>query len=115
MLKTLWLPGIFLFCAIALPWYFAVQMRNPGFYREFIVEHNLGRFSMNLYHHTEPFWYYLPVTALGLVPWTVFVIAAFVQSVRSWWGRRTAAGVAEAEQRIDARTQARAVAAICPP
>ena len=72
-------------------------MRNPGFYREFIVEHNLGRFSMNLYHHTEPFWYYLPVTALGLVPWTVFVIAAFVQSVRSWWGRRTAAGVAEAD------------------
>jgi 4-amino-4-deoxy-L-arabinose transferase-like glycosyltransferase len=97
VLKTLWLPGIFLFCAIALPWYFAVQMRNPGFYREFIVEHNLGRFSMNLYHHTEPFWYYLPVTALGLVPWTVFVIAAFVQSVRSWWGRRTAAGVAEAD------------------
>jgi 4-amino-4-deoxy-L-arabinose transferase-like glycosyltransferase len=97
VLKTLWLPGIFLFCAIALPWYFAVQMRNPGFYREFIVEHNLGRFSMNLYHHTEPFWYYLPVTALGLVPWTVFVIAALVQSVRSWWGRRTAAGVAEAD------------------
>jgi len=70
VLKTLWLPGIFLFCAIALPWYFAVQMRNPGFFREFIIEHNLGRFSKNLYHHTEPFWYYLPVAALALVPWT---------------------------------------------
>ncbi len=34
----------------------------------------------NLYHHTEPFWYYLPVTALALVPWTVFVIAAFVRA-----------------------------------
>ena len=54
-----------MFCAIALPWYFAVQARNPKFFREFIVEHNLGRFSKNLYHHTEPFWYYLPVTALG--------------------------------------------------
>src|SRR5580704_9755165 len=39
--KTLWLPGILLFCAIALPWYFAVQMRNPEFFREFIVEQNL--------------------------------------------------------------------------
>lgn len=86
--KTLWLPGILFFCVIALPWYFAVQVRNPVFFREFIVEHNLGRFSHNLYHHTEPFWYYLPVMALGLVPWTVFVIAAFVQPVRVWWARR---------------------------
>jgi 4-amino-4-deoxy-L-arabinose transferase-like glycosyltransferase len=87
-LKTLWLPGIFLFCAIALPWYFAVQASNPQFFREFILEHNLGRFSKNLYHHTQPFWYYLPVTALALVPWTVFTIAAFVQSMRTWWTRR---------------------------
>jgi 4-amino-4-deoxy-L-arabinose transferase-like glycosyltransferase len=87
--KTLWLPGILLFCAIALPWYFAVQTRNPGFFREFIVEHNLGRFSKNLYHHTEPFWYYMPVTALALVPWTVFGIAAFVQTVGLWWAKRT--------------------------
>jgi 4-amino-4-deoxy-L-arabinose transferase-like glycosyltransferase len=82
--KTLWLPGALLFCAIALPWYFAVQMRNPVFFRQFIVEQNLGRFSQNLYHHTEPVWYYLPVTALGLVPWTVFVIAVFVRRVRLW-------------------------------
>jgi 4-amino-4-deoxy-L-arabinose transferase-like glycosyltransferase len=92
VLKTLWLPGILLFCAIALPWYFAVQMRNPVFFREFILEHNLERFSKNLYHHTEPFWYYLPVTALALVPWTVFVIAAFVRPVRSWWAKRVLVG-----------------------
>jgi len=85
VLKTLWLPGIVLFCAIALPWYFAVQIRNPEFFREFIVEHNLARFSKNLYHHTEPFWYYLPVTALALVPWTVFTITALVQPLRMWW------------------------------
>jgi 4-amino-4-deoxy-L-arabinose transferase-like glycosyltransferase len=78
--KTLWMPGILLFCAISLPWYFAVQMRNPGFFREFIVQHNLERFSTNLYHHTEPVWYYLPVTALSLVPWTAFIIAALAQS-----------------------------------
>jgi len=88
VLKTFWLPGIFLFCAIALPWYFAVQTRNPEFFREFIVKHNLGRFSKDLYHHTEPFWYYLPVTALALVPWTVFGIAAFVQTIRLWWAKR---------------------------
>ena len=97
--KTLWLPGILLFCAIAMPWYLAVQMRNPEFFRVFILEDNLGRFSKDLYHHTEPFWYYLPVTALALVPWTVFVIAAFVERVRWWWGesRRANGGVRDCE------------------
>jgi 4-amino-4-deoxy-L-arabinose transferase-like glycosyltransferase len=89
--RTLWLPGIFLFCAIALPWYFAVQLRNPQFFREFILQHNLERFSSDLYHHRQPFWFYLPVTALALVPWTVFVSAAFVESVRVWWVERKTA------------------------
>jgi 4-amino-4-deoxy-L-arabinose transferase-like glycosyltransferase len=97
VLKTLWLPGILLFCAIALPWYFTVQMRNPEFLREFIVEQNLGRFSKNLYHHTEPFWYYVPVTALALVPWTAFVIAAVVQRVRLGWAKRMPGDAAEGD------------------
>jgi 4-amino-4-deoxy-L-arabinose transferase-like glycosyltransferase len=93
VMKTLWLPGILLFCAIALPWYIAVQMRNPQFFREFILQHNLARFSIDLYHHRQPFWYYLPVTALALMPWTVFVIVAFVESVRAWWSERKSASV----------------------
>lgn len=88
VVRTLWLPGIFLFCAIALPWYLAVQMRNPQFFREFLLQHNLARFSSDLYHHRQPFWYYLPITAVALVPWTVFVIVAFVESVRTWWAER---------------------------
>ncbi len=80
--RTLWIPGIVLFCAISLPWYFTVQSRNPIFFHEFIVQHNLERFSENLYHHTEPFWYYLPVTALAVVPWTVFVSVAAVGLIR---------------------------------
>jgi 4-amino-4-deoxy-L-arabinose transferase-like glycosyltransferase len=88
VVRTLWLPGILLFCAIALPWYVAVQMRNPQFFREFILQHNLARFSSDLYHHRQPFWYYLPVTALALMPWTVFVIVSVVESVRIWWAER---------------------------
>jgi 4-amino-4-deoxy-L-arabinose transferase-like glycosyltransferase len=88
IVKTLWLPGILLFCAVALPWYIAVQMRNPQFFREFILQHNLARFSSDLYHHRQPFWYYLPVTALALAPWTVFVLPAFIQPLRAWWKER---------------------------
>jgi 4-amino-4-deoxy-L-arabinose transferase-like glycosyltransferase len=97
VIKTLWLPGILLFCAVSLPWYIAVQIRNPQFFREFILQHNLQRFSQNLYHHTEPVWYYLPVMAAALIPWTVFVIGAIVQPLRSWWMNRNASRRYEGE------------------
>jgi 4-amino-4-deoxy-L-arabinose transferase-like glycosyltransferase len=88
ILQTLWLPGIILFCAVALPWYIAVQVRDPQFFREFILQHNLARFSSDLYHHRQPFWFYLPVTALALAPWIVFVAAAFFGALRLWWQAR---------------------------
>ena len=91
IVRTIWLPGIFIFCAIGLPWYALVEMRNLQFFREFILEHNLARFSTNLYHHPEPFWYYLPVMAVALLPWIVFVIAALFQSLRVWWAERSSA------------------------
>ncbi len=83
--RTCWLPGILLFVVTALPWYVAVQLRNPEFFRVFILEHNLARFGKDLYHHTQPFWYYLPVALLGLVPWTMFIAAAAVETIRAWW------------------------------
>jgi 4-amino-4-deoxy-L-arabinose transferase-like glycosyltransferase len=85
IVKTLWIPGIVLFCAVGFPWYVRVQAANPQFFREFILEHNLARFSTNVYHHPEPFWYYLPVTALALAPWIVFIVAALSGAARVWW------------------------------
>jgi 4-amino-4-deoxy-L-arabinose transferase-like glycosyltransferase len=83
--RTCWLPGIGLFLLTALPWYVAVQLRNPEFFRVFILEHNLERFGKDLYHHTQPIWYYIPVALLGLVPWTMFVSMALVETIRVWW------------------------------
>jgi 4-amino-4-deoxy-L-arabinose transferase-like glycosyltransferase len=82
--RTLWIPGILLFCTVALPWYVLVQLRNPQFFRFFILEHNLARFDTNVFHHPEPFWYYVPVALLGWVPWTVFVVVAMVWAIRKF-------------------------------
>jgi 4-amino-4-deoxy-L-arabinose transferase-like glycosyltransferase len=83
--RTLWLPGIFLFCAVVLPWYIAVEIRNPEFFRVFILEHNFARFGTNLYHHKEAFWYYLPVVLMAALPWTIFMVAALIDNLRAWW------------------------------
>jgi hypothetical protein len=90
IVKTLWWPGVFLFLVLVAPWYVAVQLRNPEFFRVFILEHNLARFGSDLYHHTQPFWFYLPVVALALVPWIAFVAAAMAEVVRAWWAERRA-------------------------
>ena len=79
--RTLWIPGIALFCAVAFPWFVAVQIKNPEFFRVFILQHNLARFGSNLYRHKEPFWFFVPVTLLALIPWVVLCCAAVIQIV----------------------------------
>ena len=82
--RTLWVPGILLFFAVSVPWYAAVQLQNPQFVREFIIEHNLGRFATNLYHHRQPFWYFVPALLLCVMPWTALVIAGWVETIKHW-------------------------------
>jgi 4-amino-4-deoxy-L-arabinose transferase-like glycosyltransferase len=83
--RTLWFPGIAVYFAVMLPWYVAVQLRNPEFFRVFILEHNLARFSENLYHHRQPFWFYLPVFLLAMMPWTLVFIVAVIEHARRLW------------------------------
>jgi 4-amino-4-deoxy-L-arabinose transferase-like glycosyltransferase len=83
--RTLWIPGIALYLAVMLPWYIAVQLRNPEFFRVFILEHNLARFSQDVYHHRQPFWFYLPVFLLAMMPWTLVLILAVAERVRLIW------------------------------
>jgi len=83
LLRTLWLPGIALYILIALPWYVAVQLKNPQFLRVFIFEHNLARYGTDTFHHVQPVWYYLPVLMLALIPWTFFAIPAVIEALHT--------------------------------
>lgn len=80
VLRSLWWPGFALFFAVTLPWYVAMQVRVPQFFQVFFVEHNLERFTTNLYQHSQPFWYYIPVFLLSTLPWTVFTLPALVDA-----------------------------------
>jgi 4-amino-4-deoxy-L-arabinose transferase-like glycosyltransferase len=86
--RTFWIPGILLFCVITLPWFVAAQVKNAQFFHLFILEHNLARFGTNLYRHKQPFWYFLPVTLLALVPWTILACVSLIQSVQAWCSER---------------------------
>jgi 4-amino-4-deoxy-L-arabinose transferase-like glycosyltransferase len=66
---------------MVLPWYIAVQKRNPTFYRLFFLEHNLERFATDRFQHHQPFFFYFIVLLLGLMPWTVMAMRALLDSI----------------------------------
>jgi len=81
--QSLWWPGIVLYLAMVLPWFIAVQHQNPTFFREFFLEHNLERFTTDRYQHHQPFWYYLAVVLLAVMPWTVIAVRALADGIQT--------------------------------
>ncbi len=56
---------------IAAPWFIAIAIREPGFVDFYFIGEHLRRFFESSYSHGEPFYYYLPVLAAGMMPWTL--------------------------------------------
>jgi 4-amino-4-deoxy-L-arabinose transferase-like glycosyltransferase len=71
-----WLPGLLVLCGIALPWFILVQHRNPEFFQFFFVREHFERYLLPDHHRPGAWWYYAPVLALGLLPWTPCIPAA---------------------------------------
>jgi 4-amino-4-deoxy-L-arabinose transferase-like glycosyltransferase len=90
--RSFWWPGVLLYFAIVLPWFIAVQHQNPTFFYEFFVRHNLERYATDTFQHRQPFYYYLIVVVLAVMPWTVIAIKALIDgiqtSVAEWRIRR---------------------------
>lgn len=105
-LRSFSVIGFLLFAAIVLPWYLAVQHRVPQFFRVFFIEHNLERFGTNLYQHSQPFWYYIPIFLLAAMPWTLFAVPSLIDAGKNAWKRwRTNSQLANPESMtIDANT-----------
>jgi 4-amino-4-deoxy-L-arabinose transferase-like glycosyltransferase len=63
--------------AVCLPWYGLCYLRNgPAFLTDFFLKHHLERFASGALQHGEPWWFYLPVLAGALLPWTPLVFSA---------------------------------------
>ena len=90
--RTIWVPGVLLYLAMVLPWFIAVQRRNPSFFREFFLQHNLERYTTNLYQHHQPFYFYAVVLLIGLMPWSALAFRALWDaigtSIAEWKARR---------------------------
>ena len=59
------------FMLVALPWYLLCYLRNGWpFLHEFFVVHHFSRITSDALQHVQKRWFYLPVLAGALLPWT---------------------------------------------
>ena len=63
------------FCVVALPWYLICARRNPDFLHIFIFQHNFERYLTPVFQHIQPFWFFVPITLLAVLPWTPFLLS----------------------------------------
>ena len=84
--------GIALFLAVAVPWYAAVMLGNPGLFHYFIGDEVVNRVASDQFgRHGE--WYgwlqiYLPTLLVGTLPWTPALLRwarTLPASARGWW------------------------------
>ena len=63
------LTGTLLFFAIAAPWFVAVSRANPEFAHFFFIHEHFERFLTTGHKRYEPWWWFIPVLAGGMLPW----------------------------------------------
>jgi 4-amino-4-deoxy-L-arabinose transferase-like glycosyltransferase len=95
--KWLVLPGAILSCAVAVPWFWLAFKQNGfAFIATFFINHNLARYITGIHHHSQPFFYYIPVLLALFFPWSgwlpLLVSKSPLKELRRWreWDTRMA-------------------------
>ncbi len=79
--------GFALFLAVAAPWFVAVSLANPEFFNFFFIHEHFERFLTKTHGRYQPAWYFLPILALGLLPWITLLPQALQDGWRPSAGR----------------------------
>ncbi|HEY0336288.1 MAG TPA: glycosyltransferase family 39 protein, partial [Burkholderiales bacterium] len=65
------LRGTVLLLLVTAPWFVAIARVHPEFTQFFFVHEHFTRFTTTEHHRGQPWWFFVPVLALGALPWTV--------------------------------------------
>ena len=79
-----WPLAILVFLLIAAPTFVLAELREPGYCYHFFWEENVLRYLTPRFHRGAPFYYYLPVILLGLLPWT-FLLPNAMRKLQELW------------------------------
>ncbi|MFP3029310.1 MAG: lipid IV(A) 4-amino-4-deoxy-L-arabinosyltransferase [Arsenophonus sp.] len=54
---------------ITLPWTLSINKYEPDYWHYFFWIEHIQRFSSENAQHKTPFWFYIPIVLLGVIPW----------------------------------------------
>ncbi|HPD97380.1 MAG TPA: glycosyltransferase family 39 protein [Synergistales bacterium] len=86
---TLYLPGIALFFLIGTPWFVLVCLENPDFFNFFFIQEHFLRYTTKMHGRFEPWWWFIPILLVGLIPWTGFIPGAVKKAFPSTLSKPT--------------------------
>jgi 4-amino-4-deoxy-L-arabinose transferase-like glycosyltransferase len=79
---------------LAAPWFVLVSARNPEFAHFFFIFQHFQRYlSRAQFDRYQPAWFFLPVLALGLLPWTTLLPQALYRGWRAARGGERASSL----------------------
>ncbi len=76
-----WKWGFALFALIVLPWHLLVQWRNPEFLQFYLVQEHFERYLLPGHNRPGPWWYFVPILLLAMMPWVVTLPGAIRRSL----------------------------------
>jgi 4-amino-4-deoxy-L-arabinose transferase-like glycosyltransferase len=79
-----WSAGLAIYLVLAVPWFWLVSQRNPGFAHFFFIHEHFDRFLTTVHRREGHLWYFVPILLLGFLPWTSLLPRLF----REAWPRR---------------------------
>jgi 4-amino-4-deoxy-L-arabinose transferase-like glycosyltransferase len=80
--------GLPLFLAIAAPWFVLASRANAEFFHFFFIREHFQRFLTPIEERSEPWWFFVPVLLLGILPWATLGLRALALE----WRARAPAG-----------------------
>ena len=82
-----WLKGVLLMVGVSVSWFLVVCWKYPGLWKYFLGYELVERFASTTHGRSKPFWFFLPILAVGTVPWTGFLLGLAMAAWRKIWNR----------------------------
>lgn len=80
--KIPWVSGLLLFLLITVPWFALVSIINPEFPHFFFIHEHFQRYTTEVHSRSQPFWFFLPILLLTMLPWSFFLPGSFGRALR---------------------------------
>lgn len=87
LLGLRWILGLVLVVAMSAPWFLYMWWRfDAAFIEGYVLNENVRLFARPMYEGQPPWWFYLQIVPLAMLPWTGLVVGRLYDAVH---GRRT--------------------------